>query len=98
MAEIRTIVGIKNSKTKEGNPAVTYFFTEEYSDYDLKNGKCEGVKVGSEYTQNVFLSDLKIGDKVKMYKDVVNGKNGAFAVLTVNNIFIHLYLVTDLEI
>ena len=82
MAEIRTIIGIKKATTKDGKPCKTYYFTEEYSDYDLKNGHCEGVKVGSEYSQNVFDTELKVGDKCKMYHEVINGKNGQFAVLS----------------
>lgn len=81
MAEIRTIIGVKKSTTKDGKPATTFFYTEEYSSYDLQNGKCEGVKTGSEYTQQIF-DNIKVGDKCKMYHDVINSKNGQFAVLS----------------
>lgn len=81
MASIRTIIGVKKATTKDGKPSTTFFYTEEYSDYDLQNGKCEGVKTGSEYTQQIF-DNIKVGDKVKMYHDVINGKNGQFAVLS----------------
>ena len=82
MAEIRTIIGIKNGTSKDGKPTKTYFYTEEYSDYDLKNGHCVGVKCGSEYSQNVFDTELKVGDKCKMYHEVINSKNGSFTILS----------------
>lgn len=82
MASVCTIIGVKNSKTKDGNPAATYFYTEEYNDYDLKNGKCEGVKTGSQYTSNIFLQDVKVGDKVKFYHEVINSRSGSFTILS----------------
>lgn len=67
---LKKIVGIQKINKKDGSGcAYKVFYTEPYSDYEIKNGDCVGLKTGSEYISMVDCSYLKVGDEVKFYKE-----------------------------
>ncbi|MDE5817718.1 MAG: hypothetical protein K2I07_00135 [Lachnospiraceae bacterium] len=68
----REVIGIQSIKKKDGSGyAFRLYFTEPYTTYDLQNGQCIGVRVSDEYIRDTSLipPDLKIGDRVKVYKE-----------------------------
>lgn len=68
----REVVGIQAIKKKDGTGyAFRLYFTEPYTTYDMQNGQCIGVRVSDEYIRDAALipPDLKIGDRVKIYKE-----------------------------
>lgn len=67
MAELRTIVGIRETKNKtNGNYFYNYYYIEDFSDYEKDTAEqCVGKKVGYEGSSIRF--DVQVGDKVKMY-------------------------------
>lgn len=79
-----TVVGIqKNERTSgkdEGKVFYNYYFTEPFSNYDLENSDCSGLKTFKEFSSVDF--GVKVGDIVTPYYErMVFGKEER-AVLT----------------
>lgn len=45
-----TIVGIKKAKTKSGREFCQYYFSKNFTDYEMENSDCAGLTVGSEFS------------------------------------------------
>lgn len=69
MSDLKTVVGIRETKSKSSGKAwFNYFLMEDYNDYEKENSvQCSGVKVSVEETALRF--DVQVGDKVKCYYD-----------------------------
>ncbi len=68
------IVGIAKIKRKDGSGySWKLYLMEQFSDYELANTECSGMKTADEYISSYDCSGLKVGDIVKIYK-VQNGQ------------------------
>lgn len=73
---IKEVVGISSFKSKNGKTGFNIYLIEPFPD-DSEN--VEGMKTGSEFTYEDYA--LKVGDKVKIYKDVIETAKGTFPVI-----------------
>lgn len=71
----KEVVGISRFESKNGKIGYNIFLLEPFRAEEDSTG----MKTSSEFTYEDF--GLKVGDKVKIYKDVINSKDGAFAVI-----------------
>ena len=67
MSDLKTIVGIRETKSKTtGKPYFNYYFMEDFTDYEKESAEqCVGKKVAFESSPLRF--DVQVGDKVKCY-------------------------------
>lgn len=75
----KEVVGI-SSFTSNGKTGFNIFLLEPFSDYE-RDGKntALGMKTSSEFTYDDY--GLKVGDKVKIYKDVIETSKGTFPII-----------------
>lgn len=45
-----TILGIRKSKTKSGREFTQYYFSKNFTAYEMENSDCAGLVVGSEFS------------------------------------------------
>lgn len=45
-----TIIGIRKGKTKNGRDYFQYYFSKNFTDYEMENSECAGFITGSEFT------------------------------------------------
>lgn len=55
------LLGIKEITTKAGNKGYNYYFSDDFSDYELEHNACSGQSVVQEYSSKAF--DVKIGEE-----------------------------------
>lgn len=55
-----TVVGIMKGKTKNNKEFVRYNYTKNFTDYEMENGECAGVAVGTEFSYHDY--NIKPGD------------------------------------
>lgn len=67
MSDLKTIVGIRETKSKtSGKAYFNYYLMEDFTDYEKETSEqCVGKKVSFESTPLRF--DVQVGDKVKCY-------------------------------
>lgn len=79
-----TVVGIQSSKQTSGNNEgkvyYKYFLTEPFSNYEMENYDCLGIKVLEEYSSVDF--GVKVGDIVTPYYERMKFGKDERAVLT----------------
>ena len=79
-----TVVGIqkieKTSGNNEGKAFYNYYFTESFSNYDLENSDCSGLKTFKEFSYVDF--GVKVGDVVIPYYERMTFGKEERAVLT----------------
>jgi len=79
-----TVVGIQKtvqtSGKNEGKTYINYFLTEPFSDYEVENSDCLGVKVLKEFSTKDF--GVKVNDVVIPYYERMTFNGTERAVLT----------------
>lgn len=55
-----TVIGVKKARTKNGRDFCQYYFEKPFTDYEVENGDCAGMNVGSEFSYRDY--GLKPGD------------------------------------
>lgn len=79
-----TVVGIQKtvqtSGKNEGKVYYNYFFTEPFSNYEIENSECLGLKVTKEFSMTDF--GVKPGDVVTPYYERMIFNGSERAVLT----------------
>lgn len=71
----KEVVGISTFTAKDGRTGYNIYLLEPFR----TDEEAQGMKTATEFTYEDF--GLKVGDRVKIYKDVVNSRNGAFGVI-----------------
>ena len=56
-----TILGIKRAKTKSGRDFCQYYYSKNFTDYEMENSDCEGLIVGSEFSYRDY--NIRPGDE-----------------------------------
>lgn len=70
------IIGIRTYETKDGKIVSVIFFGSDFEDWEQEGAiRCDGNKVDSEYLGTYDISNLKVGDVVKLsYNKGFQGK------------------------
>lgn len=55
-----TILGFRKGKTKNGRDYVQYYFSKNFTDYEIENSECAGITCGSEFSYRDY--NLHPGD------------------------------------
>lgn len=55
-----TILGIRKAKTKSGRDFCQYYFSKNFTGYEMENSDCAGLVVGSEFSYRDY--NLHPGD------------------------------------
>lgn len=77
----KEVVGIFSFTGSNGKTGFNIYLVEPFSDFerDGKNNVVLGMKTSSEFTYEDY--ELKVGDRVKIYKDVIETAKGTFPII-----------------